>query len=145
MMLDNPELAESVRVKECRDFREHKEVRIHESASRFLGTCSLVRMNWRVRCFEIGYWLRTSASGHGYMTEAVSGITEFARDYLDANRIEIRCDTRNLASRGVAERSGYHLEAILRRNFLDPVGQLQDDCLYAKIRLDDGTMGYPAD
>ena len=112
-------------------------------SDRFIGTCSLVRVNWNALQFEIGYWIRDSASGYGYMTEAVNGLTDFVDKYLNANRIEIRCDTRNLASRKVAERCGYHLEAILIQNSIDPVGQIRDDCLYVKVRMEDGTLGYP--
>lgn len=109
-----------------------------------MGTCSLVRVDWQVRRLEIGYWIKKSASGNGYMTEAVNGVTEFAFHHLRANRIEIRCDTRNVASRGVAERCGYHLEAILVNNFIDPSGTLRDDCIYSKVRLHDGTFGHPS-
>nr|WP_303801106.1 GNAT family N-acetyltransferase [Alicyclobacillus macrosporangiidus] len=78
----------------------------------FLGSIGLHRIDWKLRKFEIGYWIRDSASGKGYMTEAVQGLTQFATNFLCANRIEIRCDVRNTASRKVAERCGYHLEAI---------------------------------
>lgn len=110
----------------------------------FIGTCSLVRIDWHVRRLEIGYWIKQSASGIGYMTEAVNGVTEFAFNHLHANRIEIRCDTKNTASRGVAERCGYHLEAVFVNNFIDPSGNLRDDCIYAKVRLQDGTFGHPS-
>jgi ribosomal-protein-serine acetyltransferase len=109
----------------------------------FIGTCSLLRIDWRVRRLEVGYWIKQSASGNGYMTEAVNGVTRFGFHYLEANRIEIRCDTRNIASRGVAERCGYHQEAIRINNFIDPFGNLRDDCIYAKVRLQDDTFGYP--
>ncbi|GAA0357875.1 GNAT family N-acetyltransferase [Bacillus horti] len=110
----------------------------------FIGSCNLVRIDWKVRRFEFFYWIRQSASGHGYMSEAVDGMTQFAFENLQANRIEIRCDTRNDASRRVAERCGYHLEAILINNFIDQVaGDLRDECVYTKVRLKNGSLGYP--
>jgi len=109
----------------------------------FLGTCSLVRIDWEVRRFEIGYWIRHSAVGKGFMSEAVNELTRFAFKNLQANRIEILCDTKNIASCKVAERCGYYLEAILLNNFIDPSGNLKDDCLYAKVRLENGSFGYP--
>jgi len=45
-----------------------------------------------VRRFEIGYWIRQSASRQGFMSEAVDRVTQFAFKNLQANRIEIRCD-----------------------------------------------------
>ena len=112
-------------------------------SGKFIGSCSLVRGDWQVRRFEIGYWIRQSASGRGYMSEAVEGLTQFAFRKLKANRIEIRCDTRNVASCRVAESCGYHLEAIFINNFIDPSGDLRDDCIYTKVRLKDGSFGYP--
>ncbi|BBI33849.1 GNAT family N-acetyltransferase [Cohnella abietis] len=116
---------------------------LEKASGVFIGTCGLVRIDWNVRKFEIGYWIRNSASGHGYMTEAVNGLTEYAFNYFDANRIEILCDTKNTASRMVAERCGFHLEAILKKNFINPFGELRDDCIYAKVRLEDRMYGYP--
>ena len=76
----------------------------------YIGTCSLIRIDWNVRKFEVGYWLRNSASGNGYMTEAVNGLTEYIFDYFAANRVEILCDTLNIASRKVAERCRFILK-----------------------------------
>lgn len=78
------------------------------------------------------------------MTEAVNGVTNFAFKHLNANRIEIRCDTKNTASRRVAERCGYHLEAIFIKNYINPSGELANDCIYTKVRLEDGSYGYPS-
>ena len=55
-----------------------------------VGSSGLHRIDWNVPRFEIGYWLRTSYSGRGLMTEAVGGITAFAREKLGARRVEIR-------------------------------------------------------
>ena len=46
---------------------------------RFLGATGLHRPNWEARIFEIGYFQRTSAVGHGFMTEAlISAIAQAA-------------------------------------------------------------------
>jgi ribosomal-protein-serine acetyltransferase len=114
-------------------------------SGRLVGSSGLHRMDWAARRFEIGYWLRDSAVGRGYATEAVNGITAFAATYLAANRIEIRCDVRNHRSRRVAERCGFHLETVIRNDRLDMSGNFSDTCLYAKVRLPGGELGYPAD
>ena len=41
---------------------------------------------------EIGYWLRKSRWGSGYMIEATNAVSDFAMNMLKANRVEIRCD-----------------------------------------------------
>ncbi|WP_438447172.1 GNAT family N-acetyltransferase [Gorillibacterium sp. sgz5001074] len=99
-----------------------------------VGSSGLHRIDWEARKFEIGYWLRTSCGGKGYMLEAVEAITAFAIRELQANRIEIRCDARNLRSSRVAERSGFTLEGILRRETCGVDGALRDSMVYAKVR-----------
>ncbi|OWA33640.1 GNAT family N-acetyltransferase [Saccharibacillus sp. O16] len=99
-----------------------------------LGASGLHRINWDVRRFEIGYWVRTSHAGRGLVTEAVHGLTDYAIRYLDANRIEIRCDDRNLKSAAVAKRAGFTLEGVLRNWLREEDGTLVNEMIFAKIR-----------
>jgi RimJ/RimL family protein N-acetyltransferase len=112
--------------------RENLNVGVWEAASgRYLGSSGLEPRDWRVPSFEIGYWVRVTAEGKGYATEAVRLLTELAFDRLGANRVEIRCDARNLRSAAVAKRLGYVLEARLRNHELAPDGSLRDTLVFA--------------
>ncbi|RCW49175.1 GNAT family N-acetyltransferase [Paenibacillus prosopidis] len=102
--------------------------------SEFVGSSGLHNIDWGLRKFEIGYWIRTSRSGYGLMTEAVNGITRFAIDHLEANRIEIRCNARNLPSARLAERAGFTLEGILRNQTRDEAGTLGDKMIFSKVK-----------
>ncbi|MCL6509279.1 MAG: GNAT family N-acetyltransferase [Anaerolineae bacterium] len=99
-----------------------------------LGGSGLHNIDWAIPKFEIGYWLRTSYVGQGYATEAVNALTAFAFDALNARRLEIRADDRNVRSWRVAERCGFALEGILRQCELDNDGGLRDMRIYAKVR-----------
>lgn len=105
-----------------------------KETGQLVGSSGLHRIDWEARRFEIGYWVRTSYSKQGYITEAVNGITDFAIRHLNANRIEIRCDSRNNRSSQVAIRAGFTLEAILRSEACDVEGVLRDTMIYAKVR-----------
>jgi len=102
-----------------------------------VGSSGLHNINWAVRSFEIGYWVRTKFSGQGYVTEAVNGITTFAFRYLQARRVEIRCDAGNLRSIAVAKRCGFFLEGRFRRDDLGVNGDLRDTLLFSKIGPDE--------
>lgn len=102
----------------------------------FVGGSGLHRIDWSIPRFEIGYWIRTSLSGQGYMTEAVKRITTFTFDTLGAKRIEIRCDARNTRSAAVAERAGYTLEARFHHDMRGVDGDLRDTLLYVKFPED---------
>ncbi len=101
-----------------------------------IGFCGIHRLNWDVPMFEIGYWLRTSHCGRGYMTEAVTRLVRMAFDNLGANRVEIRVDVKNDRSRRVAERLGFKLDGILRSDARGAEKELRDTCIYSKIRAD---------
>lgn len=103
------------------------------SAGRMLGGTGLHRIDWAVRKFEVGYWIRPEAAGQGHVTEAVRLLTVLAFGPLDARRVEIRCDTRNTRSRAVAERCGFALEGVLRCDSLGVDGQPRDTCVYAQV------------
>jgi RimJ/RimL family protein N-acetyltransferase len=102
------------------------------SPGRLLGGTGLHRMDWTVRKFEIGYWIRPEAAGHGHVSEAVRLLTVLAFGPLDARRVEIRCDSRNTRSRAVAERCGFELEGILKNDVLGMDGQPRDTCVYSR-------------
>ncbi len=103
---------------------------------RFLGATGLHDPDWALRSFEIGYWLRTSAVGAGYVTEAVQMQIILAFALLDARRVEIRCDPNNLPSRHVPERLGLPLEGHLRNAWLDPLGNVRDTLVFAATPQD---------
>jgi RimJ/RimL family protein N-acetyltransferase len=104
-----------------------------KETSTLVGAIGLHRMNWNVPKFEIGYWLRSSFTGQGYMTEAVAAITSFAFKMLDAKRVEIRADDRNERSWRIPERLGFQLEGILHNDGRDAAGTLRHTRVYAKI------------
>lgn len=103
---------------------------------RLLGGSGLHRMDWEIRAFEIGYWIRRTAQGRGYVTEAVQLLTRMAFETLEANRVEIRMDPRNEPSRRVPERLGFVLEGTLRACAPDSGGKPSDRHVYALTRDD---------
>lgn len=105
-----------------------------KDTGQFVASSGLHKINWSIPKFEIGYWIDTRYSGHGYMTEAVQGISDFAIKELKAQRLEIRCDSRNLKSRAIPERLGFTLEGTLRKEDLSAdTNELRDTCIYAKV------------
>ncbi|MDQ6833081.1 MAG: GNAT family N-acetyltransferase, partial [Chloroflexota bacterium] len=102
----------------------------------YLGATGFTVRNLAVPSFEIGYWLRQSAEGHGYMSEAVRTITRFLFDAMGAERVMIRCDARNVRSKNVAERLGFPFEGTMRHDTLDPTGVIRDTLVYAMIPED---------
>jgi ribosomal-protein-serine acetyltransferase len=106
---------------------------LEKRAGAFIGNCWLCQFDWTVPRGEIGYWCATNKVGHGYITEAVLALTEFAWS-LGLVRVEIRCDVKNLRSQAVAQRAGFALEGVLKNDRRTPQGALQDNCVFAQVR-----------
>ncbi len=115
--------------------REVFRMNVHQkSDGMFVGVTSLHHIDWSVPAFEIGYWVRTSLAGKGYAKESVLGITDFAFRVLGAQRMEIRCDTRNDRSAAVAEKVGYTFEGTIRHDMREKDDTLSSANVFSMIR-----------
>ncbi|NVD08248.1 GNAT family N-acetyltransferase [Vibrio sp. JPW-9-11-11] len=108
---------------------------IEKSTGRFLGAIGLIIRDKSVPFFEIGYWMRSSSVGNGFISEAVKAIESYAFNELNANRVEIKAAEQNLKSRMVAERGGYTFEGILRNDRRLPSGELSGTAVYSKTGI----------
>ncbi len=116
----------------------------HRETGRLLGGSGLHRIDWTMRMFEIGYWIRAAEEGRGYVTEAVQLLTRLAFEGLQAARVEIRMDPRNVRSRRVASRLGFVLEGTLRRCAAGPAGRPADRHVFALIPEDCAALAWLA-
>ncbi|HEV2527092.1 MAG TPA: GNAT family N-acetyltransferase [Thermomicrobiales bacterium] len=101
---------------------------------RLLGEVTLHRIDWNIGSAEVGFWLRTTATGGGYMTEAMGLVTHLIFDLLGGQRIVLRADSGNRGSIAIAERLGFCHEATHRRAARGSDDTLRDVVVYAKVR-----------
>ena len=113
------------------------------STNRYLGGTGLHRIQWDVPSFEIGYWIRKTAEGNGFITETVRVLCHFAFETLNANRLEVRCDALNERSAAVPRRLGFMHEATLRNECRGINGELRDTFVFAMIPEDFKRVFYP--
>jgi len=104
-----------------------------DARSRILGTCGLNQIRPEYRLANLGYWIRTSATGSGVATEIVVRLADFAFRETDLARLEIVVAVDNVASRRVAEKSGAIFEGVASdRIFIH--GAAHDAAMYALLR-----------
>jgi len=108
----------------------------HGETHEYLGGIELHTIMWDRRFFALGYWLRSGAEGHGYMSESVQILTDYAFSALEANKVSLRCDARNIRSAAVAERLGFVREAKLRSEAITKDGLPADELQYGLTRDD---------
>jgi ribosomal-protein-serine acetyltransferase len=87
---------------------------IVDANHRFLGSCSLNQFNRMHNFANLGYWVRTSATGRGVAREAVRQLRDVAFREKGFTRVEIVCAVGNVRSQRVAESVGALREGILR-------------------------------
>jgi RimJ/RimL family protein N-acetyltransferase len=95
-----------------------------------LGGCGLNRILREDGVANLGYWIRSSATGRGVATAAARLAAHFGFEHLHLNRIEILVSVRNQPSQRVAEKTGAQIEGILRRRFVVH-GEVHDAACYS--------------
>lgn len=109
-------------------------------SGRFLGGVGLNFINRVHQIGNLGYWIRTSATGQGIATSAARLMARFGFAELGLHRIEILAAVPNIASQRVAEKAGALREAVLRNRLLLG-GKSQDAVLFSLIPQDVGLPG----
>ena len=93
---------------------------IFDHDNNLIGSTGFNVINWEVPSLEIGYWIRTSCTGKGYASEAVTALCHYAFKQLKVKRVGIRCDADNMPSRKVPLKLGFEEEGIFRFHDLKP-------------------------
>ncbi|MFZ6751337.1 GNAT family N-acetyltransferase [Undibacterium sp. Ren11W] len=104
-----------------------------KSSGQLLGAAGLYRIDWTLPKAEVGYWSNSATAGHGFISEAVLKLIDFAFQELAMLRLELVSDEDNLASRQLAERCQFELEGILRKDRKAEDGTLSSSCMYARL------------
>jgi len=112
---------------------------------RIVGVVGFPRIDPPHRCAEIGYWLDEAHQGRGIMTSSLAALVEHAFESLQLNRLEIRTDIENAASRAVAERLGFRYEGTLRQAYRIAGERYSDDAVYSLLAADRDQPGARLD
>jgi ribosomal-protein-serine acetyltransferase len=99
----------------------------------FLGGCGVNQINSVHRFANLGYWVRSSATGRGVARAAVRETAELVFQKTDLVRLEIVCAVENRQSQRVAEAVGAVREGILRSRLLLH-GKAVDAVMYSLVR-----------
>ena len=83
-----------------------------------LGGTGLNHINYQYRLANLGYWVRTSATGCGIATRAAHLVAEFGVKQIGLLRAEIVVAVGNNPSLRVAEKTGARREGVLRNRLI---------------------------
>jgi RimJ/RimL family protein N-acetyltransferase len=108
---------------------------IRSADDRFLGGCGLNGISDEQKLANLGYWVRSSATGSGAAPAAVRLVRRWAFENTDLERLEIVVAVENTKSTRVAEKAGAVLEGTLRAR-LRIHGRSHDAFMYTFVRAD---------
>jgi RimJ/RimL family protein N-acetyltransferase len=97
-----------------RDTDERAGFAIEDEHGTFLGMALVVAIDREGRQVEFGYIVHPHARGRGVATAALTLLTTWAFETLEALRAVLYIDAENAPSLKVAERAGYRKEGVLR-------------------------------
>ena len=105
-----------------------------------IGDCAFHILAHDARQAEIGFTLARPYQGHGYATEAVTRLLDYAFRDLGLHRVIASCDVDNLASARLLERAGMRREG----HFIENIwfkGAWGSEYLYAQLQRE--WAGWP--
>jgi RimJ/RimL family protein N-acetyltransferase len=83
---------------------------------------------------EVGYWVAAEARGRGLCTRAVRLVSRWVLAECGGERLQLRADELNVASRKVAENAGFTQEGILRSSRYNArLGRRVDFVMYSLL------------
>lgn len=106
-----------------------------DSCGQLFGSMDIKLHDRRIKCGNIGYWIRQSRQRLGVCPRAVALLAGFGFSVLDLQRLEILAAVENLPSRRVAEKVGARFEGIARQR-LAVQGRPCDAAVYSLIPAD---------
>jgi RimJ/RimL family protein N-acetyltransferase len=114
---------------------EHGFVIIERATDRFVGATGINQIDKSALRANLGYWLRTTATGRGYAVISTRMVARWAFESLGLERIEIVVATGNHRSQRVAQRAGATREGIARKRLR--VDDVQHDAvIFSLVRED---------
>lgn len=98
-----------------------------------LGCIFMKDIDWNIPKAEIGYFIDRDYEGKGIVSGALRTIVHYCFNELNLEKVFVRVSPENIGSRKVAEKIGFELEGVLRRDFKSGDGTLYDVRYYGLL------------
>jgi len=99
-----------------------------------IGAVFIYNFDWIINKAEIGFFLDRNFESRGIITKSVLCIANHCFTTLGLNKIFMRISNDNISSKRVAEKSGFEIEGVLKKEFKMINGELVDMNYYGLLK-----------
>jgi len=89
-------------------------IRTVDDLDRHIGNVSIWTTSQQNCIGEVGYWIRSDETAHGYGTEATTRIVQVGFEEMSLHKVQLRIAVGNVKSDRIARRLGFVQEGTLR-------------------------------
>lgn len=108
-------------------------IAIETATGKAVVWCGLHDIDWQGRLCDTGYWVRKSAQGKGFASEAANALLRYAFGALEMRRVGLTYSAGNEASRRIAEKLGFQVEGVQHCANVLPGGRIADKYCCARF------------
>ena len=105
----------------------------YKNSNNFIGYCGFWEINYQHFKTEIGYGLNPLFQAKGFMTEALSSMTNYMFSEMNIHHIKADIDPLNISSRRVLEKVGFYRIGLAKENYFYN-GRFMDSEYYGMIK-----------
>ena len=99
-----------------------------------VGEIGFSSIKKKTKIVNVDYWLTPSVRGRKLIDDLLPLVENLAFDNLKMDKVLLKIDACNTASRKIAEKNGYTLDGIMRDERMWPDGSFHDECEYSKLK-----------
>ena len=107
---------------------------VEETTGKFTGFLDLKNIDWSVPKTEMGCYIDESLAGKGLASIAFSKFCEYCFEILGFQKLFLRTHETNEAAKRLAEKNGFEVEGVLRKDYKTTSGELIDLIYYGRLK-----------
>jgi ribosomal-protein-serine acetyltransferase len=98
-----------------------------------VGSIQIKSIDWNIPKAELGYYVDSRYEGKGIITRGVSILVDFAFRELKMQKLFVRTHESNIGSKLVAEKNGFKIEGLIKRDYKTTKGEVVDLLYYGLL------------
>lgn len=106
---------------------------IDNSNNSIIGFIDLKNIDWNIPKSELGCYIDEKYAGKGITTRAINLFCDYCFEKYSFKKLYLRTHKNNMSARSVAEKCGFEIEGIIRRDYKTTAGKIVDLMYYGRI------------